>query len=257
MSYYQTLTATAAAPTGQGRRVCLVLGAGPGIGYSCARQWAGQPGWQVVITRRSAPPPPSELAQNVAPGVVQRQCDVTNRESVQRLVEAVETEFGPVHTCIYNAGYGVFKKYDAITTEMFEQGFATNALGLLITAQVVCPRMVERGGGVLAVTGATASLRGKAFTAGFAPSKAAQRILAQSLARDLGPRGVHVFYAVIDGLVFAGEEKATAAGVPLDPEKRDKQLNPADVAAAYWHTAQQPRSAWTQELDLRPYCENW
>ena len=97
-----------------------------------------------------------------------------------------------------------------------------------------------REGGVLAITGATASLRGKPFTAGFAPAKAGQRMLVQSLARELGPQNVHVFYTIVDGA-----------------EEDGKHMDPEDIAETYWRVAQQKRSAWTFEVDLRPFCENW
>ena len=107
----------------------------------------------------------------------------------------------------------------------------------------------SQGSGVIAVTGASASLRGKPFTAAFAPSKAAQRMLAQSLARDLGPKGVHVFYAVIDGLIgSAGGDTGEVKGTKLDPDA---------IAEQYWNVARQPASCWTQELDLRPAVERW
>ena len=105
--------------------------------------------------------------------------------------------------------------------------------------------MVAAGGGVVGITGATASLRGKPMTFGFAPAKAAQRMMAQSLARELGPKNVHVFYSIIDGLVRSGAEEG------------GKYMNPQDIAANYWQVATQNRSAWTHEIDMRPFSETW
>merc|ERR1711953_866492 len=173
------------------------------------------------------------------------QCDVSNKDEVVKMVDDVETKFGPVATMLYNAGNGVFKTYDNVTVEEFERCFKINTTGFLIASQIVCPRMVKRGGGVVGVTGATASLRGKPFTACFAPAKAAQRMLAQSLARDLGPKNVHVFYAIIDGGVRAGAEEG------------GKHMDPEDIAETYWRIAQQKRSAWSFEVDMRPFCETW
>jgi len=124
-----------------------------------------------------------------------------------------------------------------------DQGYATNTKGLLLLAQLVAPGMVERGEGVIGVTGATASLRGKPFTAGFAPAKASQRMVAQALARDLGPKGVHVFYVIIDGQING----------TTDP----KFMQADEIADVYWNIASQPRSVWTHEMDLRPFGENW
>lgn len=223
--------------------VCLVLGGGAGIGYSVARRWAKE-GHQVVVTRRG------EVSQDVMdkechPGVVAIAADVTDQVRMEAVVKEVEARFGIIKTLIYNAGSGVFKKYDSLTVAELEKSFAINTSGLLIAAKLCAPRMIEAGGGVIGVTGATAALRGKPFTAGFAPAKAAQRMMAQSLARDLGPQGVHVFYTIIDGMVRAGAE---VGGKHMDPE---------DIAETFWRTATQNKSAWSFEVDMRPFCENW
>ena len=225
------------------RPVCLVVGGGPGIGYSVARRWASS-GYQVVITRRGAIDQ-DQLDKECCKGVVALQADVTDEKRMKAVVEEVEARFGVIQSLVYNAGSGVFKKYENLTVAELEKSFAINTSGLLIAAKLVCPKMVKGGGGVLAITGATASLRGKPFTAGFAPAKAGQRMLAQSLARELGPQNVHVFYAIIDGGVRAGAEEG------------GKQMDPEDIAETYWRVAQQKRSAWTFEVDMRPFCENW
>ena len=198
----------------------------------------------MVITRRAAVAE-DVLARDVCPGVVALQADVTNEERMKAVVEEIQTRFGRIEALVYNAGSGVFKKYEDLSVAELEKSFAINTSGLLIAAKLVCPSMVAAGGGVLAVTGATASLRGKPFTAGFAPAKAAQRMLAQSLARDLGPKNVHVFYNIIDGGVRAGAEEG------------GKHMDPEDIAETYWRVAQQKRSAWSFEVDMRPFCENW
>ena len=122
------------------------------------------------------------------PGVVAIAADVTDEARMEAVVKEVEARFGVIRTLLYNAGSGVFKKYDALTVAELEKSFAINTSGLLIAAKLTAPKMVAAGGGVIGVTGATAALRGKPFTPGFAPAKAAQRMLAQSLARDLGPQ---------------------------------------------------------------------
>ena len=198
----------------------------------------------MVITRRAVVAE-DVLARDVCPGVVALQADVTNEERMKAVVEEIQTRFGRIEALVYNAGSGVFKKYEDLSVAELEKSFAINTSGLLIAAKLVCPSMVAAGGGVLAVTGATASLRGKPFTAGFAPAKAAQRMLAQSLARDLGPKNVHVFYNIIDGGVRAGAEEG------------GKHMDPEDIAETYWRVAQQKRSAWSFEVDMRPFCENW
>ena len=218
--------------------VCLIIGAGPGLGLSFASKWAGN-GYQVVIVRRS------EGSMVDDPDIVAIQADATDQDRMKVVVDEVESKYGPVQTMIYNAGSWILKNYQEVTIKELENQFSVSVTGLLIAAKIVCPRMVEAGGGVVGITGATASLRGKPKTIGFAPAKAAQRIMAQSLARDLGPQNVHVFYTIIDGLVKVGAEEG---GQHMDPE---------DIADTYWRIAQQKRSAWTHEVDLRPFCENW
>lgn len=154
---------------------------------------------EVVVTRRG------EVSQDVMdkechPGVVAIAADVTDQVRMEAVVKEVEARFGIIKTLIYNAGSGVFKKYDSLTVAELEKSFAINTSGLLIAAKLCAPRMIEAGGGVIGITGATAALRGKPFTAGFAPAKAAQRMMAQSLARDLGPQ-------VIQGQMFGQGHK--------------------------------------------------
>jgi len=221
-------------------KVCVVIGAGEKLGYSVVRKFASE-GYKVVASRRRQIPE-ADL-KNLGENVHSIPCDVSRNEDVKALFNQTEQEHGPVHTVIYNAGVGVFKTWDQLSVEDFESTFNINAKGLFMVAQAVCPGMVERGEGVIGITGATASLRGKPFTAGFAPAKGAQRMLAQSLARDLGPKGVHVFLAIIDGVIGS--------------EAEDKYLHPDRIAEAYWNLANQQRSVWTFQADLRPYTENW
>merc|ERR1712184_182301 len=112
---------------------------------------------------------------------------------MEMAVQQIEADLGPIHTMIYNAGTGVWKTYDQLTEKEFEMCMNTNTRGLLTASQLICPKMKQRGEGIVAVTGATASWRGKPYTAAFAAAKSAQRMLSQSLARDLGPKNVHVF----------------------------------------------------------------
>jgi len=229
------------------QKVCVVFGYGPGIGASCARRWIKE-GFKVAIVARNKDKLTSFEAahgRGVAKGYA---CDVTNRQQMEKTISQIEEELGPIHTIVYNAGSGVFKKYTQVTEDDFNRCININARGLLTAAQLICPKMEQRGEGVVAITGATAALRGKPFTPAFAAGKSAQRMLAQSLARDLGPRNIHIFYVIIDGSVDQNEEMGKESPGRLDPNV---------IAETYWSLANQPKSCWTFEIDVRPNVENW
>jgi NAD(P)-dependent dehydrogenase (short-subunit alcohol dehydrogenase family) len=227
--------------------VCAVIGIGPKNGAAFARHFAAR-GHAVALLSRS-----TQLSQKLAAELGSADaparayaCDVSDPDSVDRALSNVERDLGPVETVVYNAGSGSWGTLDEATLEQFERAWRVNALGLFATAKRLAPGMAERGRGNFVVVGATASLRGKPVTTTFAPAKAAQRSLAQALARQLGPRGIHVSLLIIDGRI--GE-----AGT-REPET---QLDPNDIAAAAGFLAAQPASAWTFELDLRPRNETW
>ena len=229
------------------QKVCVVFGYGPGIGAACARRWIKE-GFKVAIVARNGEKLKSFEAKHGGSVTRGYPCDVTNRKQMETTVAQIETDLGPIHTMIYNAGKGIWKKYDQLTEEEFDLCLNINAKGLLIASQLICPKMEQRGEGVVAVTGATAAWRGKPFTAAFAAAKAAQRSLSQSLARDLGPKNIHVFYVIVDGGVDKNEETG---------HERLGSLDPNAIAESYWNLASQPKSCWTFEMDVRPNVENW
>ena len=229
--------------------VCVITGVGPGNGWALTRRFA-QAGYRVAMLARD-----QERLASYAAQCAQAQafpCDVSDPETLQQTLARVAETLGPVHTLIHNAGAGVFKRYDEITLEEMEQTWRINTLALLVAAQALAPPMCAAGQGNILVIGATAALRGKPQTAGFAAAKAAQRSLAQSLARTLGPQGVHVAYVVIDGVV---DLPRTRQALPDKPD--DFFLAPEDIAESVHALSAQPRSAWSFEVDLRPYGESW
>jgi len=180
------------------------------------------------------------------------QCDASDPVSVERAFSLVRAELGEVDVLIYNAGSGSWQTVEDITPEDFEHSWRVNALGALVSSQQVIPDMKERGSGQIIIVGATASLRGRAKTTGFAAAKAAQRSLAQSMARHLGPQGVHVSLLIVDGVIDIPRTRK------MFPERPDELfLNPDDIAATALFLTRQPRNAWTFEVDLRPSAENW
>jgi NAD(P)-dependent dehydrogenase (short-subunit alcohol dehydrogenase family) len=155
---------------------------------------------------------------------------------------------------VHNAVRGTFAEGVLDTrAEDLERNFRTNTLSLLHLAQLLAPSMIEAGGGAFVVTGNTAAHRGTPRFAGFAPTKAAQRVLAQAMARDLGPKGVHVAYVTIDAMI---DLEWTRAGPGRD--KPDAFfIKPAAIAEEIWHVAHQDRSAWSFDVEIRPFGERW
>lgn len=223
-------------------KVCAVFGFGPGLGTAVARKWSKE-GFSVALLSRTLDK--VQAAESTIPNSKGYACDVTNPDDIAKTVASIEKDLGPIDCLVYNAGSGLWKTWDKLPMADFEKGFQTNVSGLLKASQEIVPKMIARGtGGSVLITGATASLRGKPFTAGFAPHKGAQRLLAQSLARDLGPKGIHVGYFIIDGGI---------GGVGSD----DSKLDPNAIADTYWHVANQPKSCWSFETEVRPSVENW
>ena len=223
--------------------VCVVVGIGPGNGSAFARRFAAE-GYAVALLSRK-----TEFSSQLAaelPTAKAYACDVTDEAAVQTAFAAVREDLGEVDVLVYNAGSGVWGNIEELKPADFERSWRINAMGGFLCSQQVVPSMKERGAGSIIFVGATASLRGKPFTTAFAPAKAAQRSLAQAMARHLGPSGVHVSLIIVDG----GVRVPSADGPPTT-------LDPKDIAESAYFLSQQPRSAWTFELDVRPSQENW
>lgn len=229
--------------------VCLVTGVGAGTGAAVCRRFAKE-GYRVAMLARSAEHL-AEIAQQV-PGGVAFPTDVTDEHALRATLRRVREELGAIEVLVHNAGNASFGDLLNVDTEKFTQAWQINALALLVCGQEVAPDMIAAGSGTIIVTGATASLRGGATFAAFAPAKAAQRSLAQAMARLLGQKGVHVAYVIIDGVI---DMPLTRAFMPDRPS--EAFLSPDAIAEAYWQLSRQDRTAWTFELDLRPFGEKW
>ncbi len=230
--------------------VCIVVGVGPGLGGALVRRFA-RGGYAVAALSRG-----QTGLDAVTEGIADCRsyaCDTTNGAQVAEVLGRIRDEMGEPTALMYNAGSGTRGSITDVTPEDFMATLEINALGLFHWAKALAPIMAgAEGGGVIGVTGATASLRGKPFTTAFAAGKAAQRSLAQSLAREFGPQGVHVFYAIIDGAIDLPRSRER---MPDKPE--EFFLNADEIAETYWSIANQGRSAWAFEVDLRPHIENW
>ena len=229
--------------------VCVVAGVGPGNGASFARRFAAD-GYAVALLARQ-PEPSRELAAAL-PGARAWTCDVGDAAQVARVFDEIRGSLGDPEVAIYNAGAGVFGGFDDVTAADFEASWRSNALGGFLVAKQVVPAMQRAGRGNIVFVGATASRRGAARTCAFAPAKAAQRSLAEAMAKALGPSGIHVSLIVIDGVV---DLPRTRQRLPDKPDAFFVQ--PDDVAATAAFLVGQPRSAWTFELEARPFGETW
>ncbi len=231
------------------RPVCVVAGVGSGNGEALARRFAAEGHAVALLARRKDR---LEALAAELPGARAFACDVTDADSLESAFAAIEAELGPVEVLIYNAGKGVWGDVEAVTPSDFEDAWRVNAFGLFLTARRVIPAMTAATRGAIIVVGATASLRGMAGTAAFASAKAAQRSLTQSLARHLWPKGVHVSLIIIDGVVGGPETRKMFSDRP-----DSFFVKPAAVADIALNLTRQDRSAWSFEVEARPYGEKW
>ena len=229
--------------------VCVVVGVGPGNGAAFARRFAAE-GYAVALlarglgfTRELAPSLP--LARAYA-------CDVSDAASVTAAFGRVRDELGDPAVLIYNAGSGVWGSVEDIGAAEFEVAWRVNALGALLCSKEVIAAMKRRGAGSIVFVGATASRRGGAKTAAFAPAKAAQRALAESMAKSLWPSGIHVSLIVLDGVV---DLETTRKRMPDKPDSFF--VKPEDVADTAFQLTRQKPSAWSFEVEARPFGETW
>ena len=230
-------------------KVCVVAGVGPGNGAALTRRFAAG-GYQVAMLARSAERL-AELEREV-PGAHAYTVDIADRAAVESTFARSARELGPVDVLVHNAAAGAREEFLDLAPETLERTFKVNVLSLLHCGQLAARDMLERGGGAIVVTGNTAARRGMPAFAGFAPTKAAQRILAESMARSLGPRGIHVSYVIIDAVI---DLPWTRKRMPNAPD--EFFAKPEAIADTVWHLAHQERSAWSFEVDLRPFGEKW
>ena len=233
----------------QRKPVAVVAGAGPGNGAALARRFADG-GYAVALLARDG----AKLADvtRQIDGAVAYACDVSDPASVGTVFDTIAAELGAVDVLLFNAGSGVFKSVEKITPAEFEAAWRVNAYGSLLCSQAVIPSMQARGSGTILFTGATASLRGGTRTAAFAPAKAAQRSLAESMARTLWPAGIHVGLMIVQGVVDLPETRRAM------PDKEDDFfVDPAGLAETAWFLAHQDRRAWSFEVEVRPFGESW
>ena len=229
--------------------VCLITGVGPGTGSALARRFAAG-GYRVAMLARSADRLSALEAE--LPGSRAFACDVGDGGTLARVLDDVRRDLGHPKVVVHNAVAGSFGTFLDVDPAILEQNFRVNVLSLLHLARGLLPDMIARGRGALVVTGNTSALRGKPTFAGFAPTKAAQRILAEAIAREVGPRGVHVAYIVIDAVIDVPWTRQAFASRP-----DDFFIQPRAIADEVWHVVHQDRSAWSFDVQVRPFGETW
>jgi NAD(P)-dependent dehydrogenase (short-subunit alcohol dehydrogenase family) len=229
--------------------VAVITGVGPGLGAALARKFAR--GYAVAINARKTDFLHS-LADEIKKAggtVLEVPADIGDAVQVLAMFKTIRERLGVPELLLYNAGSGSWGTIAEITPEQYEQDWRVNAFGAFVCAKEVVPEMVTRGRGAILFTGATAGVKAGPKSVSFGPAKFAMRGLAQSMARDLGPKGIHVAWINVDGSIDIPGRKTGL--------KTEDMLNPDAIAETYWNLAHQDRSAWTMELEVRPFKEKF
>jgi NAD(P)-dependent dehydrogenase (short-subunit alcohol dehydrogenase family) len=235
------------------KRVVAVVGVGTGLGRALALRFAKE-GLSVALMARSEQALASIRAEVEAAGGVARSyaLDATDEAAIGAVFGRVSAEMGALDVLVYNAGAFQMAGVLELSPADFERAWRVNCMGGFLVARAALPGMLERGRGTLLFSGATASMRGSARFSALAVGKFGLRALTQSMARELGPKGIHVAHVVIDGMIDTPRVRSMMAGRDLP-----SMLQPAAIAESYWSLYAQDPSAWTQELDLRPSTERF
>jgi NAD(P)-dependent dehydrogenase (short-subunit alcohol dehydrogenase family) len=229
--------------------VALVTGVGPGTGAAIARRFA-RGDYAVAMLARNRER--LALLQREIANSHAYPCDVTDEAQLDSTIAAIRADLGTPRVLIHNAVGGAFGNFMEIDPEVLNRNFQVNTMALLHLARRLAPAMIEAGQGAIVASGNTSALRGKANFAGFAPTKAAQRILAESIARELGPKGIHVAYVLIDAVIDLEWTRKRFAEAP-----NDFFIKPTAIADEVWHVVHQDRSAWSFNVEIRPFREIW
>ena len=230
-------------------KLCLVTGVGPGTGTSVVKRFAIA-GYKVAMLSRS-----EERLLNLQaeiPNTVAYPCDVSNEQQMSDVINKVKKDLGVPDVLVHNAVKGGRGNFLEIKPKDLLKDFEVNTMGLLYLARGFAQEMIDRGNGSIIVTGNTSARRGKPWFATTAPTKAAQRILAESIAREIGPKGIHVSYILIDAAI---DVPWTREAWPEKPD--DFFMKPDSIADEIFHIANQDKSAWTFDVEIRPFAEPW
>ena len=231
------------------RPLALITGVGPGTGSAIVRRLSAG-GYDVAMLARKQERL-AALEREIA-NARAFPCDVTDEAQLDETLGAVRQQMGEPSVLVHNAVGGAWGSFLEIDPKVLNANFQVNTMALLHLARRLAPAMVQAGKGAIVVTGNTSALRGRANFAGFAPTKAAQRILAEAMARDLGPKGVHVAYVVIDAVIDLAWTRKRSPDAP-----DSFFIKPAAIADEVWHVIHQDKSAWSFNVEIRPFGEKW
>jgi len=234
----------------QTRPVAVVMGVGPGLGASLARRFAEKYAVAINARRRDYLGTLAAEISGRAGVALEVPGDVGDRTQVADVFKLIRKQLGEPEVLLFNAAAGPFGSVNEVTPEQFENCMRVNALGAFLCAKECAPGMVARGRGVILFTGATAGVKAGPRSIAFGPGNFAKRGLAQSLARDLGPKGIHVAWINVDGAIDLPNRQRPGLA-------KEDMLDPDAIAETYWHLAHQDRSAWTMELEVRPFREKF
>ncbi len=230
-------------------RTAVIAGVGPGLGKSIAKRFLEE-GCQVGLFARSAEYL-EKLSAELGENALAVPTDITDPAAVEAGFEAVRSAFGPVDVLVNHASGASWEGVREIPPESFETAWRVSAYGGLLCSQAALPDMLESSGGTIIFTGATSAVRGRDGAVGFSAAKFAVRGMAESMARELGPEGIHVAHVVVDGGILPPE------GISGTGRNEEEFLDPDAIADSYWHLVTQDRSSWTLEMDLRPHVETF
>ena len=240
------------------KKIALVIGAGSSLGSAVARSFSKE-GFTVVVARRTG----EELSklkeeiENSGGSCFPFSLDARKEEDVINLINKIENEIGEIEVAVYNIGANIKFGITETTSQKYYKVWEMAAFGAFLMGREVAKKMIPRNRGTIIFTGATASVRGGDGFAAFAGAKHAKRALAQSMARELGPKGIHVAHVIVDGAIDTPWVNKLFPEYVKEKKKVGGLMNPDDIAANYIMLHKQPRNAWTQELDLRPWVEKW
>lgn len=237
-------------------KICLIAGVGPGTGKECTKKFSNN-GYKVAMLARNLEFL-SKLEKEI-PNTKAFKCDVGNTVSIINTCKKIKEQIGHPSVFIHNAVAGILdgggaSNFLGDNPENLEKNFRVNTNSLLYFARELAPEMINNKSGSIIVTGNTSAMRGKANFAYFAPTKSAQRILAQSIARELGPKGVHVAYIIVDAAIDTPRTRPIFFG---DKKDDDFFCKPSAIAEEIYHVAHQNRSAWSFDVEIRPDIEKW